>query len=82
MLFAQFASDLDASTKQVLQRGERLTQILKQDQFATTPTPVQVVMCYAGSRGYLDQLNSTQIDHFMRTASLDLVDYGYLSKPF
>jgi F0F1-type ATP synthase alpha subunit len=39
MLFAQFASDLDASTKQVLQRGERLTQILKQDQFATTPTP-------------------------------------------
>jgi F0F1-type ATP synthase alpha subunit len=44
--FAQFASDLDASTKQVLQRGERLTQILKQDQFATTPTPVQVVVVY------------------------------------
>jgi F0F1-type ATP synthase alpha subunit len=45
MLLLQFA-DLDASTKQVLQRGERLTQILKQDQFATTPTPVQVVMLY------------------------------------
>jgi hypothetical protein len=39
-------------------------------------------MLYAGSRGYLDQLNSTQIDHFMRTASLDLVMIGYLSKPF
>jgi F0F1-type ATP synthase alpha subunit len=70
MLLCAICSDLDASTKQVLQRGERLTQILKQDQFATTPTPVQVVMLYAGSRGYLDQLNSTQIDHFMRTASL------------
>jgi F0F1-type ATP synthase alpha subunit len=35
-------------------------------------------MLYAGSRGYLDQLNSTQIDHFMRTASLDLVDYDWL----
>jgi F-type H+-transporting ATPase subunit alpha len=76
--FAQFASDLDASTKQVLQRGERLTQILKQDQFATTPTPVQVVMLYAGSRGYLDGLNNVQIDHFMRTASLDLVSYDWL----
>jgi F0F1-type ATP synthase alpha subunit len=43
--FAQFASDLDASTKQVLQRGERLTQILKQDQFATTPTPFKW-LCY------------------------------------
>jgi F0F1-type ATP synthase alpha subunit len=42
MLLCAIASDLDASTKQVLQRGERLTQ--KQDQFATTPTPVQVVM--------------------------------------
>lgn len=76
--FAQFASDLDASTKQVLQRGERLTQILKQDQFATTPTAVQVVMLYAGSRGYLDALNSTQIEHFLNTVSADLETYDWL----
>ena len=45
--FAQFASDLDASTKKVLERGERLTHILKQDQFATMSTSVQTVLLYA-----------------------------------
>lgn len=75
--FAQFASDLDASTKKVLERGERLTQILKQDQFATTSTPIQVVMLYAGSKGYLDVLNLSQIDMFMAYVTKDLTNYSW-----
>ena len=70
--FAQFASDLDASTKKVLERGERLTQILKQDQFAASPTAIQVVMLYAGSKGYLDILNLDQINQFMVITTNDL----------
>jgi F-type H+/Na+-transporting ATPase subunit alpha len=75
--FAQFASDLDASTKRVLERGERLTQILKQDQFATTSTAIQVVMLYAGSKGYLDVLNLTQINRFMSLIIKDLTTYKW-----
>jgi hypothetical protein len=68
---------LDASTKKVLERGERLTQILKQDQFATTSTPIQVVMLYAGSKGYLDILNLNQIDQFMSLVTNDLTAYSW-----
>lgn len=75
--FAQFASDLDASTKRVLERGERLTQILKQDQFATMSTAIQTVMLYAGSKGYLDRLNLAQIDTFMTYATQDLTQYNW-----
>lgn len=75
--FAQFASDLDASTKRVLERGERLTQILKQDQFATMSTAIQTVMLYAGSKGYLDRLNLAQIDTFMNYATADLTQYNW-----
>lgn len=75
--FAQFASDLDASTKRVLERGERLTQILKQDQFATMSTPVQAVLLYAGSNGYLDVLSLPQLSAFMILASNDLADYEW-----
>jgi F-type H+/Na+-transporting ATPase subunit alpha len=75
--FAQFASDLDASTKRVLDRGERLTQILKQDQFATMGTAIQTVLLYAGSKGYLDILNLNQIDVFMAYAKKDLTDYAW-----
>ena len=63
--FAQFASDLDASTKKVLARGERLVQVLKQDQFTPIETAVQVIMLYAGSKGYMDVLNLTQVDNFI-----------------
>ena len=75
--FAQFASDLDASTKKILERGERLTQILKQDQFATSSTAIQVVMLYAGSKGYLDILNLSQIDKFMTLVTQDLTNYKW-----
>ena len=75
--FAQFASDLDASTKQVLERGIRLTQILKQDQYRPTPTAIQVVMLYAGSKGLLDKLNEQQIDFFLSTVTMDLTSFDW-----
>lgn len=70
--FAQFASDLDASTKKVLERGERLTHILKQDQFATMSTSVQTVLLYAGSKGYLDVLSLDELSSFMSLVTYDL----------
>ena len=52
--FAQFASDLDASTQRLLARGARLTQLLKQPQFRPMPIEEQVIVIYAGTRGFLD----------------------------
>ena len=52
--FAQFASDLDASTQRLLARGARLTELLKQPQFKPVPVEEQVVAIFAGVRGYLD----------------------------
>ena len=54
--FAQFGSDLDASTQRLLKRGARLTEILKQDQYTPYPVEEQVVAVYAGVRGHLDSL--------------------------
>ena len=60
--FAQFASDLDASTQQLLNRGSRLTELLKQPQFSPLAVEEQVVVIFAGVNGYLDKfpLNSVQ----------------------
>jgi F-type H+-transporting ATPase subunit alpha len=52
--FAQFASDLDASTQKLLARGARLTQLLKQRQYNPMPVEEQVLVIFAGTRGYLD----------------------------
>jgi F-type H+-transporting ATPase subunit alpha len=52
--FAQFGSDLDASTQALLARGERLTELLKQPQFSPLQVEEQVCVLYAGTRGYLD----------------------------
>jgi len=54
--FAQFGSDLDASTQALLARGERLTELLKQPQFSPLKVEEQVVVLYAGTRGYLDNV--------------------------
>ena len=54
--FAQFASDLDASTQRLLARGERLTELLKQGQFQPMPVEEQVASVFAGVNGYLDRL--------------------------
>ena len=62
--FAQFASDLDASTKQLLDRGARLVEILKQGQYSPLTVPEQVVSVYAGVRGYLDKLPVNDVVRF------------------
>ncbi len=62
--FAQFSSDLDASTQQLLSRGARLTEILKQPQFQPVPVEEQVVVIFAGTRGYLDRIDLPQIGKF------------------
>ena len=54
--FAQFASDLDASTRQVLERGARLTELLKQDQYSPLAMEEQVCVIYAGTKGYVDAI--------------------------
>ncbi len=62
--FAQFASDLDASTQQLLARGARLTELLKQPQFKPVPVEEQVVAIFAGVRGYLDKIEVAKIGRF------------------
>jgi F-type H+-transporting ATPase subunit alpha len=62
--FAQFASDLDASTKQLLNRGARLTELLKQPQFSPFAPEEEVVSLFAGTRGYLDKLKLADVTRF------------------
>ncbi len=62
--FAQFASDLDASTKRLLSRGERLTELLKQPQFKPYPVEEQVVAIFCGVRGYLDKIPVSDVGRF------------------
>ncbi len=62
--FAKFGSDLDASTQRLLARGARLTELLKQDQFSPVPVEDQVVLIYAGTKGYLDSVPVADIKRY------------------
>ncbi len=62
--FAQFASDLDASTQALLARGSRLTELLKQPQYQPMPVEEQVAVIFAGVRGYLDKIDIGRIGAF------------------
>ena len=62
--FAQFGSDLDASTQRLLNRGARLTELLKQPQFSPLKMEEQVAVIYAGVNGYLDKLPVNQVRAF------------------
>ena len=62
--FAQFASDLDASTQRLLNRGARLTELLKQPQLSPLPVEEQVVVIFAGVNGYLDSLAIPAVSRF------------------
>jgi F-type H+-transporting ATPase subunit alpha len=62
--FAQFSSDLDASTQQLLARGARLTELLKQPQFSPYPVEEQVAVIFAGTRGYLDKIDVSRVGAF------------------
>jgi F-type H+-transporting ATPase subunit alpha len=62
--FAKFGSDLDASTQKLLARGARLTELLKQSQYAPLQAEEQVCVLYAGTRGYLDGIPVSQVKQF------------------
>jgi len=78
--FAQFASDLDASTQRLLARGARLTELLKQGQYQPMPVEEQVVSIFAGVRGYLDKVATGDVVRFeqgllaqVRSAGADIL---------
>ena len=72
--FAQFASDLDPATQKLLARGERLTELLKQDQYSPMPTEEQVVSIYAGTEGYLDQISVKDVQKFEKSLIQSIKD--------
>ncbi|KQT66009.1 MULTISPECIES: F0F1 ATP synthase subunit alpha [unclassified Aureimonas] len=79
--FAQFGSDLDASTQRLLNRGARLTELLKQPQFSPLKTEEQVAVIFAGTQGYLDKLKVSDVGPFeqgllssLRTEHKDLLE--------
>jgi F-type H+-transporting ATPase subunit alpha len=79
--FAQFGSDLDATTQRLLARGARLTELLKQSQFSPLRMEEQVVSIYAGVNGYLDRIAVDRVRAFeeglltlMRSQHQDILD--------
>ena len=62
--FSQFASDLDQSTRNLLERGRRLTEILKQPQYSPLKVEEQVVVIFSGVKGFLDKIEITEITKF------------------
>ena len=62
--FAQFGSDLDATTQRLLNRGSRLTELLKQPQFSPLKMEEQVCVIYAGVNGYLDTMPVNRVRAF------------------
>jgi len=62
--FAKFGSDLDITTQRLLARGERLTELLKQPQYSPQSVQEQVCSLYAGTRGYLDGIPTSQVGRF------------------
>ncbi|MGE0004463.1 MAG: F0F1 ATP synthase subunit alpha [Parvibaculaceae bacterium] len=79
--FAQFGSDLDQATQRLLNRGARLTELLKQPQFSPLKTEEQVVVIYAGVNGYLDPLPVNKVREFedgllrlIRESHADILD--------
>ena len=79
--FAQFGSDLDPATQRLLNRGARLTELLKQAQFSPMPFEEQTVSIYAGTNGYLDAVPVNRVTEyeaamlsFMRTEHADVLE--------
>ncbi|WP_380878149.1 ATP synthase subunit alpha [Sphingomonas sp. DBB INV C78] len=70
--FAQFGSDLDASTQKLLNRGARLTELLKQGQFSPMPFEEQVASIFAGVNGYLDGIPASDVVRFEQALLADL----------
>jgi len=70
-VFATFGSDIDEITKQILHRGSRLVELLKQPQMAPLPVEVQIVLIFAGVDGYLDVLDVNEVVAFKNK----IIDY-------
>jgi F-type H+-transporting ATPase subunit alpha len=70
--FAQFGSDLDASTQRLLARGERLTEVLKQGQYSPLPVEEQVVAIFTGVNGYLDGIDTGEVTRFEAALLADI----------
>jgi F-type H+-transporting ATPase subunit alpha len=70
--FAQFGSDLDASTQKLLARGQRLTELLKQPQYSPLSTAEEVCVIYAGVKGYLDNIPVKNVGKFEQALLADL----------
>ena len=62
--FAQFGSDLDASTQKLLNRGSKLTELLKQKQYSPMTVAEQVISIFCGVKGYLDDIEQKNISEF------------------
>jgi len=62
--FAKFGSELDKATQRQLRRGERLVELLKQDQYVPVPVAKQVVAIFAGTNGYLDEIPASEVGRF------------------
>ena len=62
--FAQFGSDLDASTQQLLNRGSKLTELLKQKQYTPMTVAEQVISVFCGVKGYLDDIDLKDVEDF------------------
>jgi len=62
--FVQFGTDLDKATQQTLNRGEKMVEILKQDQYIPMPVEKQIMIIYAGTQGYLDDIPAEQVARF------------------
>ncbi len=75
--FAQFGSDLDKATQAQLSRGERLTEILKQDQYMPLPVARQIALVFAGTKGHLDDMDVSSLQDF----ELALFRFLETSKP-
>lgn len=74
--FAQFGTELDRASQAQLDRGQRLTEILKQEQYIPLPVEKQVLIIYAGNRGYLDEFEVTEIKKYEKRL------YEYFEKEY
>ena len=70
--FAQFGSDLDAATQKLLNRGSKLTELLKQNQYSPLTVAEQVISVFTGVKGYLDDVELNEIKNF-ETAILEKI---------
>ena len=79
--FAQFGSDLDASTQKLLNRGSKLTELLKQDQYSPMPVAQQVIAVFSGVKGFLDDIETSNIKNIekqiynkIKSSSPEIID--------